>query len=271
MLSSVYKTKPKSYAQVAKSATPAAKISLLHTDITSSQTSNEQYNRSLQTRLYRTARNNGAYLFDITECKGKYTDQQCMIALKEQHPNVHACLPLSDGPNRYLEVYIKPENDTNNIKDSGCIFEDIQLRILPCKAVDDQTKIIKLKLTRLPMFTRDEVINGLKQSLAMFGDILDAGIFTEKATGFFMGSGYAVINTHQDLDTPNEKKFALLSHQLSWCESATEVFHATWNNMPTWCRYCHKDGHSKYDCPLSKARILCYACHEQGHCSYKCP
>jgi hypothetical protein len=271
MLSSVHKTKPKSYAQAAKSATPSAKKSLLHTDITPSQQPNEQYARTLRTRLYRAARTNEVYLFDITECKGKYTDQQCMMVLKDQHPNVHACLPLSDGPSRYLEVYIKPESDTNNIKSSGCIFEDIQLQVLPCKAIDDQAKIVKLKLSHLPMFTLDEVITGLKQSLAMFSDILDAGIFTEKATGLFMGTGYAVLNIYQAPDTPIGTKFANLGHQLSWCESSTEVFHATWNNMPTWCRYCHKDGHSKYDCPSSKARILCYACHEQGHRSYECP
>jgi hypothetical protein len=122
MLSSAYKTKPKSYAQAAKSATPSAKKSLLHTDITPSQQPNEQYARTLRTRLYRAARTNGAYLFDITDCKGKYTDQQCMMVLKDQHPNVHACLLLSDGPSRYLEVYIKPESDTNNIKSSGCIL-----------------------------------------------------------------------------------------------------------------------------------------------------
>lgn len=54
-------------------------------------------------------------------------------------------------------------------------------------------------------------------------------------------------------------------------ESSTEVFRAQWNNMPTWCRYCHKDGHTKFECAASKARILCYSCHEQGHRSYECP
>jgi hypothetical protein len=55
------------------------------------------------------------------------------------------------------------------------------------------------------------------------------------------------------------------------CESESEVFHATWQNMPTWCRYCHKEGHTELDCPLSKARIICYSCHQQGHRSFECP
>ena len=54
-------------------------------------------------------------------------------------------------------------------------------------------------------------------------------------------------------------------------ESNTEVFRATWNNMPTWCRYCHKDGHTKFECAASKARVLCYSCHELGHRSFECP
>ncbi|KAG1293415.1 hypothetical protein G6F64_013555 [Rhizopus arrhizus] len=41
--------------------------------------------------------------------------------------------------------------------------------------------------------------------------------------------------------------------------------------MPMWCRYCHQDGHTKFTCENSKARILCYSCHEQGHRSYECP
>jgi hypothetical protein len=41
--------------------------------------------------------------------------------------------------------------------------------------------------------------------------------------------------------------------------------------MPTWCRYCHKEGHTKFDSPLSKARIICYSCHQQSHRSYECP
>jgi hypothetical protein len=41
--------------------------------------------------------------------------------------------------------------------------------------------------------------------------------------------------------------------------------------MPLWCRYCHKENHTKFNCPLSKARIICYACHEHGHRSFECP
>ncbi|KAI9469843.1 MAG: hypothetical protein EXX96DRAFT_466554, partial [Benjaminiella poitrasii] len=41
--------------------------------------------------------------------------------------------------------------------------------------------------------------------------------------------------------------------------------------MPTWCQYCHREGHTKFDCALSKARILCYSSHQQGHRFFECP
>lgn len=83
-----------------------------------------------------------------------------------------------------------------------------------------------------------------------------------------MGSGYAVLDIQSD---PAQIKFQELTHQLNWCETKDEFFHATWNNMPTWCRYCHQEGHTKFNCSVSKARIICYGCHEHGHRSFECP
>lgn len=62
-----------------------------------------------------------------------------------------------------------------------------------------------------------------------------------------------------------------LDHNVHWCEENNEIFHATWDNMPTWCRYCHQTGHTKFDCEKSKARIVCYGCHQFGHRSFECP
>ncbi|KAI8976883.1 hypothetical protein BDB01DRAFT_712195, partial [Pilobolus umbonatus] len=64
--------------------------------------------------------------------------------------------------------------------------------------------------------------------------------------------------------------FQPLSHTVSWCESTVEDFHVTWKNMPTWCRYCHEEGHTKFNCEKSRARIICYNCHEVGHRSAEC-
>ncbi|KAG0929864.1 hypothetical protein G6F30_011855 [Rhizopus arrhizus] len=261
-----HKAKYKSYAQ----AVTATKMSLMHDHILPPHSDDSSTLNTLQTSIFRTSRTKGAYLFDISACKEKYTDQQSMLLLKEQHPNVHACVPLNDGPRRYLEVYITQPNDHNDIVNNGLVFPKVNLRIYPRAALEDSAKIVNLKLTHLPLLPKEEVLAGLQQSLAVFGDIMDVGISTEASTGFFMGTGYAVLNVQKESNVSEIKLFQELSHQISWCETK-DFFHATWNNMPTWCRYCHKEGHTKYECPLSKARIICYSCHQNGHRSFECP
>lgn len=257
------KVKYRSYAQ-------ATKVPLMHQHIVPPHFDDSSKLNILQTSFFRTSRTKGAFLFDISSCKEKYTDQQCMIILKEQHPSVHACVPLNDGPRRYLEVYITPQNDNNDILNQGLIFKEANLRIYPRASLDDNAKTVNLKLNHLPLLPKKDILSGLQRSLAVFGEIMDVGITTEAATGFFMGSGYAVLNVQQAADTTEIKKFQELSHQISWCETSN-FFHATWNNMPTWCRYCHKEGHTKFECPASKARIICYSCHQHGHRSFECP
>ncbi|CAO3601321.1 unnamed protein product [Absidia cylindrospora] len=112
-------------------------------------------------------------------------------------------------------------------------------------------------------------------SMAPFGHIADIGIKTEPETGLYMGSGYAVLNLTNSPDKTkmDECNFTPLAHNINWCEDSEDkdVFHATWSNMPTWCRYCHQEGHTKISCSKSKARIICYNCHELGHRSKECP
>ncbi|CAO3680742.1 unnamed protein product [Rhizopus stolonifer] len=118
------KPRHKSYAQA---VTAATKASLIHEHIIPPHSDESSRLNTLQTSIFRTSRTKGAFLFDISPCKEKYTDQQSMMLLKEQHPNVHACVPLSDEPRQYLEVYIMPQNDSNNIVHRGLTFPDVNL------------------------------------------------------------------------------------------------------------------------------------------------
>jgi hypothetical protein len=260
------KTRYKSYSQAVKAD---RQVSLIHEHIKKPHIDEPSQKKTLNSRIYKTSRSKGAYLFDISVCRDHYSDLQSMMLLKEQYPNVYACVPLNDGPRRYLEVYITKKDDSSNILENGLYFKESNLVVYPCTALPDSAKILKIKLSNLPMLPKDEVLAGLRQSLTLFGNIIDVGIAAEPNTGLFMGTGYEVLNVEQAAN--KENKFLELSHQLSWCESESEVLHATWQNMPTWCRYCHKEGHTKFDCPLSKARIICYSCHQQGHRSFECP
>lgn len=260
-------TRYKSYAQA---VTAKPRIPLMHQHIVPPHQDDESRLSTLQTRVYRSSRTKGAHLLDISNVKDKYTDLQCIILLSQQHPNVHACVPLSDGPRRYLEVYIKPEEDTNDLINRGLTLPESKLTVIPSASIGENSKIIHLKLSHIPLLPQTDVHAGLEKSLAIFGKILDIGISCFPDTKIFMGTVYAVIDVYQDENTPQDKKFQELSHQINWCED-DDCFHATWSNMPVWCRYCHKDGHTKFDCPLSKARIICYSCHEHGHRSFECP
>lgn len=260
--------KRKTYAQAAN---PVHKVSLLHSHIVVPDIEDDNNIRTLQSRIFRSARTKGAFLLDISAVRSTHVEQQCMILLQQQHPNVHACLTLSDDTRRYLEIYIDKDQDTNDILNNGIIFKDLKLQIFPNLAMEDDAQLVRVKLSNLPLYNKKTVLEGLTKSLAIYGEIMDIDIITDATTGFFMGSGYAVLNKTQAGTDPATNKYQELSHLISWCESTTEIFRATWNNMPLWCRYCHQNNHTKFECTASKAKTLCYACHEQSHRSFECP
>ncbi|GAA5802008.1 hypothetical protein HPULCUR_007468 [Helicostylum pulchrum] len=100
--------------------------------------------------------------------------------------------------------------------------------------------------------------------MSHLGEIVDLGLNYESEMGWFMGTGYVVLQQNP------EKTYAPLCHKLPW-GNTEEFFHATFPDMPTWCRYCHEDGHTKYDCSKSRASILCFACDQFGHRQAECP
>lgn len=183
------KPKPRSYAQVISAKQP---VSLMYQGITAPDQDSDSPLREYQSRIfYRAARSANAIMLDITHVKSQYTDLQCMQELKNQHPNVYTCNILRDSSTQYLELYI--EQDENEILINGVVFSKLKLRVTPRQDVDDTVKMIRVKLSHLPMLPREAVLEGLKKSLSPFGQLKDVGIHTEATTGFFMGAGYAVL------------------------------------------------------------------------------
>ncbi|KAI8329654.1 hypothetical protein BC941DRAFT_195222 [Chlamydoabsidia padenii] len=87
----------------------------------------------------------------------------------------------------------------------------------------------------------------------------------------FMGTGTAIIckrrNTFREDGTTT---FQPLTHKIPYLDTL-DSFHAVWANMPTWCRYCHEERHTKYDCAGLLASMTCHYCKEQGHRAANCP
>lgn len=125
-------------------------------------------------------------MFDISAVKEKYTDHQSMVLLEEQDPNVYACVPLTHGPRRYLEVYITHKKDCDDIVNNGLVFPGAKLKVFPCSSLDDSAKTVNLELSNLPLLPKKDVLSGLQRSLAVFGTIMGLDIFRDSATGFFM-------------------------------------------------------------------------------------
>ncbi|KAI8063731.1 uncharacterized protein B0P05DRAFT_444901, partial [Gilbertella persicaria] len=136
---------------------------------------------------------------------------------------------------------------------NGIVYEEANIRLLPCKALEGEGKVIQLNLSDIPFLPKDDILSGLTQTLQHYGTVLDVGLKYDATWRVFMGAGYALIQ-----QTP-EKSYPQLSHTLTW-EEGGYFCHATFPDMPTWCRYCHAEGHTKYACPKALASITCYSC-----------
>ncbi|KAI8980483.1 hypothetical protein BDB01DRAFT_836706 [Pilobolus umbonatus] len=216
---------------------------------------------TVKTHIYQRARTQGALLFDF------YSADLKIQMLREQHPNCFGLIAKKESHLEYHEVYIDKEDDDNDMRETGVYFSEQKIRVLPRRATSDASQIVYLNLSDIPMLKPSKVLEGIKKSLEVFGDILDIGLNYDPHHNFYIGTGYAVLDLN---DLEGEITFQPLSHTISGCESTVEDFQVTWKNMPTWCRYCHEEGHNKFNCEKSKARIICYNCHEVGHRSAEC-
>ncbi|KAG1640130.1 hypothetical protein G6F44_007138 [Rhizopus delemar] len=102
-------------------------------------------------------------------------------------------------------------------------------------------------------------------SLEPYGSVLDLGILRESHTGTYMGTGYAILSVPK-----NDNRFSPLSHHLPWYQSDDEGFYAVWSDMPTYCRYCHAEGHAVSDCPKKRSSRVCWNCRASGHTAAEC-
>ncbi|KAK4517427.1 uncharacterized protein ATC70_000762 [Mucor velutinosus] len=220
-------------------------------------------NSKIKTRICRNARTDNGYLLDISKIPNK-TEQQHLQTIDQQYKasNFFGIKFLGKNVQRYIEVY--PNNEiVDRFVTEGILYESEQskIRLFPCKAIGGEGKLIQLSLTDIPFLPQAQLLEELSKALGIFEKTLDLGLNYEQSMGWFMGTGYAILQQLPGVNYP------ALHHSITWktVSEAEEFCHATFPDMATWCRYCHEEGHTKFECPKALARIICYNCDNAGH------
>ncbi|CAO3588798.1 unnamed protein product [Absidia cylindrospora] len=216
---------------------------------------------SIRTTAWRTGRNSGSYFLDISS--RSEGDSIIFQLIKEQFPSCRGAAPFREGGRRLLEVNLDPENlvESQSFASNGLEMSD-KVHIIPTEALPSSATVVKLSLSRMPFLAQYQIQEGLTESLSKYGRIYDIGIITDPISKMFLGSGYAVLDTSTVTNTP-------LTHTLPW-PGLPNGFHAVWENMPQYCKYCHQDGHIRDACPTARPLRLCFSCTKPGHIAANC-
>lgn len=251
----------KTWAQVTVSR---VRQSLLHKN--SERNKDSSTPSIIQTHHWKRGRYHGSMFFDVGAAN--ITHLQSMQLIKEQYPTRIGVVATGQGSRRLVEVNFD-KDDSNYLRaiKEGLLVKSTNTTILPCEALDSNQadlKLVRLSLTHLPLMSESKLLDVLKNNLEKYGAIIDIGIIKEPTTQTFMGTGYAVLNRS------NEVELAPLTHNIRWDENWDD-FHATWIDMPKWCRYCHTEGHVVGECQQLLQRTACYNCKQTGHKAAMCP
>ncbi|ORZ02083.1 hypothetical protein BCR42DRAFT_444367 [Absidia repens] len=232
------------WAQVARNSTThrPTRVSLLNTPPTSPNSDTTQtLTNVIRTKLFRNGRNDGSFFLDVSS--RPETESTLFQMILKLYPACRGAAPFRDGGRRFLEVNLNPnaKEAITKFTSSGLLFDD-KKQILPSPALPDRANLKRLTLSRMPFLSKQEILQGLNTTLKMYGSVIDIGIITDPTSGMYLGSGYAVIDT----TTPS-------------------------GDMKNFCKYCHKDGHVRDNCPIAPPLRLCYACNRPGHIAAHCP
>lgn len=217
----------------------------------------------VKTSIWRPGHGPGSVFVDMTGRTESKLEFLSLVA--QQYPTRVGVLTQQVGSLKFAEInFDSADTALNDCLTNGIKFADHSI-VLPCRVLDSQMQVVRLRLSNLPFLGEKALLEGLKKSLQMYGEILDVGILLEPNTGTYMCTGYAILNVFSQ-----EHIFEPLTHLIPWDERREQGFYAVWNQMPHYCRYCHEEGHVVVNCPKRRNRHTCWNCGENGHMAVSC-
>jgi hypothetical protein len=198
---------------------------------------NSQQDKVIHSKVWRAGRSPGNVLLNMTD--RSESPVQLMAVIAKQFPSRIAVATTKEGSRKIAEINFDP--------------------------LDPAVPLVRLRLSNLPFLKEDILKEQLKMSLKPYDSVLDLGILRESHTGTYMGTGYAMLSVPK-----NDDRFSPLSHHLPWYQSEDDGFYAVWSDMPTYCRYCHAEGHVVPDCPKKRSSRVCWNCRASGYIAAEC-
>ncbi|KAI9471417.1 hypothetical protein BDB00DRAFT_776766, partial [Zychaea mexicana] len=247
-----------SWAQVAQKK----RVSLLHNSYSVSQDTSRQQQTVIYSHVWRVGRSPNAVFFDVSSRPGKVTD--ILKLLTEQYAHINGVQHHTEGPRVILEVYFQQPDDYRRALEQGLEFLK-QTFIHGTPGLHPTAQIKKIRLTQLPFLSPEALVQGLQTTMAMYGRVMDVGVYRDQTTNLFMGNGFAVID-QQPLE--GEQAFTTLDHHIPWCGDENNLVYGTFSDMKPHCSRCHSASHVVRDCPLRRSNQReCWSCGKKGHLS----
>ncbi|KAG2228472.1 hypothetical protein INT48_003129 [Thamnidium elegans] len=134
-------------------------------------------------------------------------------------------------------------------------------------AVHPDQALLRVNLTKLPIWNWDKLRNSLMNNLSRYGIVREIVLYLDDWSGnWFTGNGHVYIE--RPLQT--EKNFETSTYKIP-LEGENTFCLGTWTNMGKHCVYCKQTGHYRKECteaPEEKRR--CYQCGNSGHIARNC-
>ncbi|EIE91395.1 hypothetical protein G6F46_011881 [Rhizopus delemar] len=253
----------RSWAQVVTKNRKSLLLSSTTLSTNEPDTNNKKGSTIVKTSIWRPGHGPGSIFVDMTGRKESKVEFLGLVA--KQYPSRVGVITQKVGSMKFAEINFDPDDIAlNDFLTNGLKFADNSI-IIPCRALDSQMEVIRLRLSNLPFLSESALLEGLQKSLKVYGEILDVGILLEPITHTYMCTGYAILNV-----SSQHIKFKQLTHLIPWDEKREQSFYAVWNQMPHYCRYCHEEGHVVVGCPKRRARTSCWNCGIDGHMAASC-